>query len=316
MSNRFIVLIIIFAGLITACTTDVTIDIPIQSDVLVVEGIIENELPPYILLTKSVAIFGGNSLNDLEDLYVHNAIVTVESEGQLVTLPEICITDLPIPIQQQVAANLGFNFNDSTEIPNICIYTDPNYFLTGNATLLGEEERDYHLTIQAEGKTLTATTRVPKVIGYNFLSYENHPNPNNDSMLVVTCNLTIPDTFGNHVRYFTKRNNEPLYPPLSSSVWDDKLFIGTTIELPIERGQNPQDDLDFATYSFFWKGDTVVLKWCDISKPHFDFWRTLESDGGDSPFSTPVIKKSNIVGDGVGVWGGYAATYDTIILPL
>jgi len=154
------------------------------------------------------------------------------------------------------------------------------------------------------------------LIKYNFLSYDDHPNPDNDSLLVVRCNLSVPDTFGNYVRYFTQRNNEPLYAPLTSSVWDDKLFVGTTLDLPLERGQSPLDDIDFATYSFFWKGDTVVLKWCNITKPHFDFWRTLESDGGDSPFSTPVIKKSNIVGDGVGVWGGYAATYDTIILPL
>ncbi|NNF02092.1 MAG: DUF4249 family protein [Bacteroidia bacterium] len=86
------------------------------------------------------------------------------------------------------------------------------------------------------------------------------------------------------------------------------------MSLPLERGQSSADEIDFDTYGYFWRGDTVTLRWMNIDKAHYDFWNTLENDAGDNPFSSPVQIKSNIQG-GLGVWGGYNNTFGTIIIP-
>ena len=73
-------------------------------------------------------------------------------------------------------------------------------------------------------------------------------------------------------------------------------------------------DVLLVHHGYFWKGDTVQVKFSSIPKTHYDFWRTLENDGGDSPFSAPVKIKSNI-NNGFGIWAGYASRYYTVIVP-
>jgi hypothetical protein len=97
-------------------------------------------------------------------------------------------------------------------------------------------------------------------------------------------------------------------------VYDDKLFVGLSIGLPVERGQPDTGKFDINIYSYFWKGDTVTVKWGNIDSKVYDFYYTLENDGGDSPFSQPVKIKTNI-NNGLGVWAGYAAQYTKIIIP-
>src|SRR5690606_16825761 len=110
-----------------------------------------------------------------------------------------------------------------------------------------------------------------------------HPDTRKDSLVSVYINFKDPDTLGNFYRYFTQRNDEPLYAPVTSSAYDDIVVNGQFISLPLERGQSRQADFDGNTYGYFWRGDTVTLKWCTIDNPSYDFWNTLENDGGDSP---------------------------------
>jgi hypothetical protein len=84
--------------------------------------------------------------------------------------------------------------------------------------------------------------------------------------------------------------------------------------LPVSRGEAPGAVFDQNTFGYFWKGDTVSVSWSQIDKGTFDFYTSLENDGGDSPFSAPVKVVSNIKG-GLGVWAGTATNYGTIIIP-
>ena len=60
--------------------------------------------------------------------------------------------------------------------------------------------------------------------------------------------------------------------------------------------------------------NTVSTIYGDIDSKTYDFFYTLENDGGDSPFSSPVRIKTNI-NNGLGIWGGYATNYYTIVVP-
>jgi hypothetical protein len=133
-------------------------------------------------------------------------------------------------------------------------------------------------------------------------------------MVSLYAFVTVPDTFGNFLRYKTKRNDEPYYNPMGGTVYDDRLFVGLHLGLPIERGQDPNAKFDLRTDTYFWKGDTVTVKWSNIDVKTYDFFYTLENDGGDSPFSSPVKIKTN-VNNGLGIWAGYATKYYTVAIP-
>ena len=85
----------------------------------------------------------------------------------------------------------------------------------------------------------------------------------------------------------------------------------------MERGINRNEDIDRDTYSFFNRGDTITLKFANIDKGCFDFWRTMEYSYTNigNPFASPSKVISNIQGGGLGYFGGYAVQYKTIEIP-
>ncbi len=301
-----------------SCNQIIDVDLPPPENSIVVEGFIENGAPPYLLLTRNTPFFGGLDLNDISQYFVNGAFVQVFNETDTIQLVEICVQDLPASVQAQAASAFGFNFNDATaEIPNVCIYTVPNiinYYL-GDTTgvFVGELLKTYNLLIEVEGQTLTASTYIPSQLSFS-LNTRPHDDITKDSLVSVLVTYDDPDSSGNFLRYFTKRNDQGFFTALSGSVYDDNLINGETVTLPVERGQSDNQDIDFDVYGYFWKGDTVQVKFSAISKSHYDFWRTLENDGGDSPFSSPVKIKTNING-GLGIWGGYGSNIVTIIIP-
>jgi len=304
----------------TSCTKNIDIEIPKDSEQIAVEGNIEMDKPPVVLLTTSQGFFDNINLNDLGSYFVHDAKMTIITGTDTIQLVEFCLNDLPATEEQkkQLLQTFGFSADSALPIPNVCIYSIPdliNCLLGGSCSFVGKEDTRYDLRIEAKGKVLTASTTIPKAQGIDSLTIRPRPDaPADDKYVAVYNNLTVPKTFGNFVRYWTKRNSEPFYLPGTQSVWDDKLFIGLTIALPVERGYRKGAQIEPEDYSFFEKGDTVTVKWANIDSRSYDFYFTLENDGGGSPFSSPIVVKSNING-GLGVWAGFASQYYTIVVP-
>ena len=144
------------------------------------------------------------------------------------------------------------------------------------------------------------------------------PAPNNDDpkKVVLMARVQDPPGLGNYIRYFTRQNSQAFLPGLNS-VFDDNIIDGKTYEIQVDRGVNRNEDVDFETYGFFQKGDTVSVKLCNISKSTYDFWRTwefnLQSVG--NPFSSPGKVIGNISNNALGAFCGYAAQYRTLIIP-
>ena len=280
---------LIAAVLFSGCTTDITVDLPEPTPQIVVEGYIEQGQAPYVLLTRNTAFFGNFDVNDIDKYLVHDAVVVVSNEFTTDTLTENCIT---------------YTSDDRTY--TVC------YYVSQQQLIIGEVGKSYKLQVIAEGKTITAETIIPDIVAFDSIWYEPHENEENDSLVTVLGQLPDPDTIGNYYRYFSQRNSERTYPVFSI---DDRFFNGENFKFPLRRGQDPDEEIDEDTYGYFWRGDTVVIKWAAISKSHYDFWNTLEyemSSGG--PFGSATVIKSNIKG-GLGIWGGYAAFYDTLYIP-
>lgn len=331
VARPFYVLCLAFCVLylfsVSACVKVVDVTIPASEQKIVVEGTIENNVPPIVILTKSQNFFGDIDLNNLGNYFMHGARIKVTgSDGTQTDLNEFCLQGLNLPKDQQdvLLGALGFSTVDSANIPNVCVYTVPdilNYFLSGTCAFMGKERTTYALDIVSPSITgndsthLTSSTYIPTAIGMDSLTIREASDVHyRDSMVSLYANTSVPDTFGNFLRYKTKRNHEPFYNPQGGSVYDDKLWVGLKIALPIERGQNPNAKFDLKTDTYFWKGDTVTVKWSNIDAKTYDFFYTLENDGGDSPFSQPVKIKTNI-NNGLGVWAGYATKYYTVDIP-
>ncbi|WP_161887751.1 DUF4249 family protein [Pontibacter russatus] len=292
------------------CEQDLTIDLPEGDEKLVVEGHIEQGAPPIVVLTRTVPVFSEISLASLEESFVHGAQVTVRHEGQNYILQEVSSAVLSEQLREVVSMQLGISkaLLSGSGGFQFYVYTTEELF--------GELGESYSLYIDHEGQTLSAVTTIPQLNPIDSLWLVPHPDPEQDSLKTLYYRYSDPDTLGNSVRYFTKRNSEPFFPGLFTSVFNDELINGSTISFPLDRGEpKGQQEIDEDLYSYFGVGDTITVRWAAIDLPHYRFWYSLENEqnSNGSPIGTPNITQSNIEG-GLGIWGGYGVTYHKIIV--
>lgn len=277
--------------LFSACEKNISVNLPSQGPQLVVEGKFENGLYPEVILTHSLSYFSEIDPATLLNAFVHNAQVTVSDGSHTMTLIEEVID----------SGNTKF-----------FVYR-PDRRLTTNFT--GKASGTYTLHINADNKAYESVTTIPpRGLMLDSIWWSLAILEDDSTMARLWVRVTDSPAFGNYGRYFTRRNNEPFLPGLNSVV-DDQLVNGTTFEIPVDAGVNKNKRLDLTTYAFFNLGDTVTMKFCNIDKATWDFWRTLDFayNSNGNPFSSPTKILGNVPG-ALGYWGGYSVTYKTIII--
>ena len=286
MKNLRNYLILFFPIILWSCEKDIDIKLKTTDEKIVVEGAIEQGIPPYVILTKSVGFFAPTDLASYKNSFIKNAIITVSDGTTSVVL-------------------------DTFNLQGFTVYS------TLNSAIFGQIGKTYHLEIKALGKVLTATTTIPAPQQMNSYYYKDQPGYSNYGYLWF--NQTDPPEYGNAYRIFTQRKGKDArFLPADGSVWDDHLINGLTFDAFIWRGHEPNstaEEDNSETSQYYQQGDTIYIKFCTIDLPHFDFWESFETaafnDG--NPFAAPTTIRTNIEGGALGVWGGYAVTYDTIV---
>jgi hypothetical protein len=281
------VCILLFA--VVSCERDITVDLPEVEQKIVVEGYIEPGEKAVVMLTRSASFFAPVDSASLISYLVANAFVTV-SDG--------IITDTLVP-----------TLDTSYYVP----------LLYKSQTLLGQVGKTYTLTVVADGKTLTAVTTIPQLVPLDSVWFKLQEG--RDSLGFAWAHLTDPDTVGNCYQWFAKRlGKDKRFLPPPGSVFEDKFINGKSFDFAYNRGREPNseeeddDDDNDGARGYFQLGDTIAVKFCSIDRAHFDFWRRYHQqvNSNGNPFSAPAPIPTNING-GLGIWGGYATTYDTII---
>lgn len=311
--NKISIVSFLFATVIfSSCEKNVEIDIPDPETKYVVEGYIENDAPPYVILTKSIPFFAPTTIEDVENSFEHDATIKVSDGVDTVTLTEYRSDNLPQNLKDLLIDSLGQDIPTGDDEINFAFYTDFTFF--------GEIGKKYYLWIETQdGTVLTSETTIPQITPLDSLWFLPHPvEAKADSLVYLNGRFSDPAGEDNYARYFTRRNSEPYYPPFFASVVDDKSFAilnGQTFDFAFETGIE-RNSFDPETYGYFRRGDTISVRWSAIDKPHYDFWLTQESDRNNSgsPFAPPTVIKTNING-GLGIWGGYGTQYSTIIAP-
>ena len=178
----------------------------------------------------------------------------------------------------------------------------------------GEIGKDYNLTVEFEGKTLTAVTTIPEFVSIDSIELSDQIGENIlENHRTMLSYISDPEG-ENFYRLKVAIDGGPFQADFRSAT-DDLPFDGSTFSFPVNKPiPRDQEDFDPNLAGLFEVGDTAVLQWQLIDKVHFDFWNTLEfAQGNQGPFSSYSRAASNING-GIGVWGGSAIEYYTVII--
>lgn len=279
-----------------SCEKDIKITPIVQAPKLVVDAQIEYNQPPIIVLSNSLNYFSVLDSTDLVNSIINNAKVVINDGTKSIQLKYY---DVSVVNGYQ----LGFYSNDRSN---------------SSEKIIGELGKTYQLTIELDGNTYKSATTIPyptKTI--DSIWYRRVPNrPANDSFVILSAKIFDPPGLGNYIRYFTKINSKDFYPGFNS-VYDDNVVDGKTYNVDLPKGVNKNELLVRENQGFFKKGDTISVKFCNINKSTYEFWRTWEYtfQSVGNPFASPGVVIGNISNGGLGAFCGYAVQYKNIIIP-
>jgi hypothetical protein len=286
MNERFNIshLLILFTLAIASCNDDLLIDLPRPDDKIIIDGWIDKGQYAKVLLTRNAPYFSSIDSASIRDLVLTRAKVTL-SDGES---SEVLI----------------LRRNDN--------YFPP-YIFEGNE-IIGDTGKIFTVTADYGGKSAWASTTIPTSVKPDTVYFKLEAN--SDSLGTIYIEFTDPPESKNFYRILTKRNSKDRRY-ISSMVMaiDDKFFSGEKFGFSLSRG--PESYISSKGNRYFEIGDTVSIKFCTIDKTHYDFWNSFQDEvlNSSNPFASSLSTvKSNVEGDGLGVWGGYGVSFCTLII--
>jgi len=289
---RIYIFILFIITILISCEKDITINLPNPEPKLVIEGAIETEQYPYVIITKNQAYFAPVDTNTMVDMMITDAIVTVY-DGNII---------------------------DTLKIkPNF--FTVPPYRYVGSR-IKGKVGKTYKLKVEQAGKTYEATTTIPKIVPLDSIKY-TYQSPA-DTFGMLWAYGQDPPVLGNFYRVFTKTfGKDYVFVHPSFSLSDDKFANGKYIENGIVRGKDParpaqdyESEEGEPPYWAFLRYETVVVKFCTMDAISYDFWKSAEQQASNNgnPFAAPTTIKTNISNNALGIWTGYGVFLDTVTI--
>ena len=310
--------------LITSCTKEVTFDIPVNINDVVVNGLIERDSNAKILLSKSVNPFNFNgSISDLQENLINDAIIILEEVNSNTT---------------ETISSLK-----KTKLTPV-LPTDTWFYNYEGATIKGKEGYTYKLKIIYENDTLISSTTIPKAPN-TFFEPEFVFRQTDSTYCYFLATYTDPDTIGNCLSIFTKtinseypqqnlfpsdsENNAPFFKRVldNGGNYTDEYTNGLTFTFPINNGapawwenwgQQDWEEKEIDGYSGptigFWnvsQNQQVIIKRSYLDINSWNFWASMINNNSPGIFGTPSNVQSNIIG-GTGIWYGSSSKYDTI----
>lgn len=302
-----IVIYLLSIIILSSCTKEVEIDIPGYEDKLVVDGFIETNAPPFVLLSHTNDIYSPTNLEAYLNGFISGAIVTVNDGTTTFTLDEICTDNLP-PGTEDYAANLfGIPVEELANY-HLCAYTSMDL------SLLGEVGKTYYLSVTYGSKTYTSSTTIvePTPLVNTFWKPDNDETEYGYSWAKLTDPAGQYDAYRWEVRYIS----EPFFTKTFSPVFDDQFFDGLSFEFAYENPMSFDDDnWPDDKRGYYKMGDTIVIKFSKMDRYVFEFLEKKYTQiyTAGNPFATPTNIPSNIEGGALGLWAGYSPWYDTLI---
>lgn len=290
---KLLIFITGFCILFFSCEKNIDFSLNKVDAVLVVDAQIENGQAPTVALSKSLDYFGAISPQILANSFVHGADVTMSNGTLTHTFKEYTV-----PL-----SNGYFLYYYGIDSANLA------------TAFVGQFNKQYNLTIKAEGKVYSAKTTIPLLAKIFDSLWTKMPPPNVDtSKRILMARAIDPPGLGNYVRYFTKKNRERFLPGFNS-VYNDEVVDGTTYQGQVDQGIDRNNPIPTGDDRLFTRGDTISFKLSNIDKATYTFWNTWEFNQQSigNPFSQPGKVIGNISNGALGAFCGYASQVATVI---
>ena len=258
------------SALLLSCSGDY---LPEQNDELVVEGWIEDNGFPVVILTKNINISNKyQSLDSLSSCIVRWAKVTVSDGEKSVVLTGRYMKG----------------------------YTPPYIYTTSH--FRGEAGKTYQLTVEYGDFHATATTTIPKTQKIDELSVERCAQ--SDTLYQISLRYNDDEAEQNYYQIFTRVGGRDVRQYLAAYLGTiDNRVVKPKTKIPVYRGRDI-NTLDYTPY--YTINDTVAVKFAHIDRTSYNFWydytRNLTT-AGNMFFATAASLRSNIIG-GTGYWCG------------
>lgn len=303
----------IISFLFFGCSKEVVIDIPGYEEQLVIDGRIETDSPPLVLLSKSKDIYSPTDINSIINNFQSGATVKVSNGTNEVTLDEICSDNLPPGTEAQFAAAFGISESELSNY-NICIYS------TFDMSVWGEVGKTYTLTVDFEGQQYTSQTSIVQPTYFDSIYWKPEGGYTDWGFSWVE----LSDPAGQFDGYFwqCKRINDGMdgedldgsFEPTFNPVFNDEFFDGLTFDFAYENPNNFEEEIDDEFKGLYQLGDTVVVKFSKLDPVAYEFMekKYIQLANGGSPFAVPANIPTNIVGGALGAWIGYSPIFDTL----
>lgn len=304
-----------FILLLNSCSKSVRVNIPGYEQKVVIEGLIETDGFPMVLISKNKNVYEKVSQTELLNSYLSGAQVWVSDGTNTIQLTEICTNNLPNGMDTVVAQYLGIPLDLLSQV-TLCAYigTDPNF--------KGEIGKTYSLKVDFEGETYTASSTIlPPIpidsaywkeevdlpdwgLGHYFL--QDPPEKNNAYVFEVR-------------RMSAAYSGQPIdtrYVKVFSPYYDDQFFNGKRFELTFDSPMSYKDStLDQKVQGYFHRGDTISLKLSNYEYSIYKFYEAIniQEFSGSGPFSTPINAVGNISNGALGLWAALSPAYKTLV---
>ena len=250
---------------------------------IVVEGWIENDNFPIVILTKTLPVSDEyQNINELENLLIRWAKVTISDGTNSVVLT---------------------GRYDK-------MYYPPDVYTT--SYMRGEVGKTYSLKVEYYDDVITAQTTIPAPPVID--RYKVEKCADSDTLYQITACFRDSPSEKNYYQFFTKEGTDTNhYIGCYLGSIDDAMIQGSA-ECPVYRGRTIQK---FRSYtSFFSVNDKVSIKFAQVDETSYRFWDafTKAQSLNDNMFFSPSASLPSNIHGGTGYWCGYGAINTHIVI--
>jgi hypothetical protein len=314
--NKFsTIFLVLFSLFLFSCEKEVKLDIPGFEEQLVIDGSIETNQAPIVILSSSKNIYAKTDLSAFLSSFISGATVTVSDGTNTVVLDEICSDNLPPGTEGYFAEFFGVTVSEISNY-KLCVYT------TFNPQMFGKTGKTYNLNITYKEKTYTASSQLlsPSYFDKTFWKAEKDLPDYGYSYVTLSDNASAYDAYKWEVKRINKdaEGNEidGFFTETFNPVFDDKFINGVTFDFWYENPMSFDDETIDDKFKGYYKiGDTIVIKFSKMDKQVFNFLekKYVQLSSAGNPFASPANVPSNIQGGALGLWAAYSPSFDTLI---
>lgn len=280
MENKILtIFLMLIISSFFSCQKEIDLNLPEAEEQIVVDGYIEYNSYPFVVLTRSVPFFSEMDSAQLRKLVVTTAKVTVTSD-----------TDSEILTLQ----------------PNEKFF--PPYVYRGT-TFKGEIGKEYSIKVEVNNKVITSKTSITNTAKIDSIWFE--PLKDNDTLGLLWMQIQDNPNESNYYRVLTKRKGKDrnYIPSMIFSAFSDINFNGKLFTIAVYKGitdfSHPLEDI------YFNVKDSVFIRLSTMDKESYDCWMSLQNEmvNYGNPLAEPNNPIVTNITNGIGVWSGFGSTY-------